>query len=852
MGTYKTSTIRLYQATSTSNWELLPHKLFIVDDIESYLATKTFNTYTLVQYQKPTLELSIVLDLSQTYAEPLNSGFKYARIENSDDTGHYYYYFVKSIDWRAKSAVRFNLVMDVLNTFKEGTHYSFKDSTKISREHKDRFVLLNSKVLVFTDCYLNDYSGSITNQLCEVYDESNNLICKGTVTDNDLHGFTLTLTNDYDGREIKDLIDSIKDQNDLTFKYTVSSWSNYTIGEITLGDGRIWRTIDYIPENINPILQCGDAEGTKVEFTNTNLRDDWYLLYRNENDPTDSLVNPVECYLIPKTTTVISTGGLTSGQITPATLESGKLYYFPIYSRNIVDSFVDIPAYNQSISLSNGVTFSGHDFTDEVSYLVVAKSENGLLNVLYNKYVYDGNGGFTVSSQVIYGMIAHLTINQSPTYYNASSTTGLTVIEIYSDYLSTLDRKTFTTSQTGESVDSIDELDRTQAKNIKLIKLPYVPYQFTVSGGRIDISNSDWNLEVINQPNANTVDFNALKLNDLNTELKSEWPNYTCRPNSNLYVDTFTNINPQNTDLRKGASYESKLFNSEFYRPTFYYDSFQFVVQLEKCDLSWYAADISRTSQFKIIFNVTRTINSKFMFTFADYHIKNGGENYAKFMPIARNNEEVLYNVPYINYIRTGYNYDIKQKNRSNISNWLSVAGSGVGLAASLVLPSAPLKALGVVTSLISMAMTVKNAVVTTMNNQESIDRKLKEAEMQTASVSGSDDVDLMSVYAENRLKYLVYEPNDIMKTMLYNLFFFAGYNSQRMGLPSHNTRLNFDYLECDAVINKIANIPDDCLSELINSFKNGVTYIHKTTRTTDKWDFEQKYENWEKSLGVE
>ena len=58
MGTYKTSTIRLYQATPSSNWELLPHKLFIVDDIESYLATKTFNTYTLVQYQKPTLELS--------------------------------------------------------------------------------------------------------------------------------------------------------------------------------------------------------------------------------------------------------------------------------------------------------------------------------------------------------------------------------------------------------------------------------------------------------------------------------------------------------------------------------------------------------------------------------------------------------------------------------------------------------------------------------------------------------------------------------------------------------------------------------------------------------------------------
>ena len=850
MGTYKTSTIRLYQATPSSNWELLPHKLFIVDDIESYLATKTFNTYTLVQYQKPTLELSIVLDLSQTYAEPLNSGFKYARIENSDDTGHYYYYFVKSIDWRAKSAVRFNLVMDVLNTFKEGTHYTFKDSTKISREHKDRFIIGgNIEVTIYQE-FLSGTGTLNIGDTVTLLDDVNTTLLHGTIEDYDQDYITIKDDTGHTSEEMAALFES--SEKPYCVKKDAANYAWYDPSSYNISSGRVWRKIDYVPENINPVLQCGDAEGSKVEFTNTTLRDDWYLLYRNENDPTDSLVNPVECYLIPKTTTVISTGGLTSGQITPATLESGKLYYFPIYSRNIVDSYVDIPAYNQSISASNGITFSGHDFTDEVSYLVVAKTENGLLNVLYNKLVYNGNGGFTVSSQVIYGTIAHLTINQSPTYYNASATSGLTVIQIYCDLLSTLARKTFTTSQTGESLDSIDELDRTQAKNIKLIKLPYVPYQFTTSGSRIDISNSDWNLEVINQPNANTVNFNALKLNDLNTELKSEWINYLYKPNSNLYINTLANINPQNTDLRKGASYESKLFNSEFYRPTFYYDSFQFIVQLEKCDLSWYMADLSRTSHFKIIFNVTKTINSKFMFTFDEYHIKNGSENYAKYMPIARNNEEVLYNVPYINYIRTGYNYDIKQKNRSNVSNWLSVAGSGVGLAASLVLPSAPLKALGIVTSLISMAMTVKNAVVTTMNNQESIDRKLKEAEMQTASVSGSDDVDLMSVYAENRLKYLVYEPNDIMKTMLYNLFFFAGYNSQRMGLPNHNTRLNFDYLECDAVINKTANIPDDCLSELINSFKNGVTYIHKTNRTTDKWDFEQKYENWEKSLGVE
>ena len=87
------------------------------------------------------------------------------------------------------------------------------------------------------------------------------------------------------------------------------------------------------------------------------------------------------------------------------------------------------------------------------------------------------------------------------------------------------------------------------------------------------------------------------------------------------------------------------------------------------------------------------------------------------------------------------------------------------------------------------------------------------------------------------------------MKNMLFDLFFYAGYNSGRMGIPNHDTRVNFDYLEADVSMQKLTAIPQECLNELINAFKNGVTYLHKTTRTTDKWDFEQKYENWEKAL---
>ena len=86
------------------------------------------------------------------------------------------------------------------------------------------------------------------------------------------------------------------------------------------------------------------------------------------------------------------------------------------------------------------------------------------------------------------------------------------------------------------------------------------------------------------------------------------------------------------------------------------------------------------------------------------------------------------------------------------------------------------------------------------------------------------------------------------MKDLLFKLFFYAGYSANRMGVPTHNNRMNFDYLECDAVIEATnKNMTQEIINEIVNSYKNGVTFIHKTSRVSNAWDLEQKYENWEK-----
>ena len=134
--------VKLYYTYSTqagSKWELIPSRLFIVEDIESYLATKTCKTITDFQYIKNELELSINVDITQDYSQPRTAtSFKYVSIQNSGELVHYY--FVKKATWRSKTCVRFELVMDVINTFQEGRDFNFKSNTRIVREHKDRFV----------------------------------------------------------------------------------------------------------------------------------------------------------------------------------------------------------------------------------------------------------------------------------------------------------------------------------------------------------------------------------------------------------------------------------------------------------------------------------------------------------------------------------------------------------------------------------------------------------------------------------------------------------------------------------------------------------------------------------------
>ena len=817
--------VKLYYVDRNSTykeWELIPNKFLVVDSIADYLATKSAYTISNFQYIKNELEIGINVDLSQSYAQPKSAtNFKYVSIQNADELTHYY--FVKKVIWRSKTAVRFELVMDVLNTLQEGYDYEWKENTRIIREHKDRFIYEGVNIRLYYGVLIRSIGSIAIGDEVDITSSDSLAIpvYSGTIVSSGDDYITIHFAS-IDKEAFKNWLASTQaGGNGIGFVKDEDNYKIYGLMGIAYYGSRCYRNIDFISEGINPILIRKFA-GKSIINDSSILNQDWYLLYRNQDDPSDSLVNPVECYLIPQNQTNTDSAYITGGRLIPSWLEEGKYYFFVIGTN--------------SATLSNGVSVSYS--SGYIRQLMITKAGNKI-NVIYLEL--DEDTGITTMKWQ-YDDISYIDFSPMlyPVKYNVFNTCPVIPDELPMSW-----PYDFTNREGYSKLDSITELDKTDAKNIKLIKLPYCPYSFTISGTALEVEGSSvWEYGSITQANGGVI--HALRLINLNTKLEKNISANSLNPFKKLYVGDLTYIN---TDLRKPITdeLESKLFHSDFYSPNYVYDSFTMRIELERCYISDYMDYGVDTNTIK--FTMTSTINSKFLFSFTSYILDKSESNFDNVMPIARNNEVVLYNVPYINYIRTGFNYDVKAKNIQTAANVMGLVGSVASIGASLLAPSVPLKVAGVVASIVSMANAIKTTIVSAINSENAIKQKIEQTKNQAASVVGSEDVDLMSEYSSNRLWYMLYMPTDIMRNLLNDLFFYAGYSSNRMGLPNHNTRINFDYLECEASIQAIASIPEECLTELINCFKAGVTYIHKTNRDTNKWDFAQKYENYENAL---
>ena len=594
-----------------------------------------------------------------------------------------------------------------------------------------------------------------------------------------------------------------------------------------LEEGVFERNIHLLSEGIIPPLY--KSKENLIYQGNKNIS--WILYYRNRDDYDDSdpsaftLNNPVECFIAPSSP-VNSKYSTTNTTILASSLTSDGYYYIDANKWQLRVNGVDYGNYNAhwEIHKHNGVM----DFR-----LCFIKKESKVVNAeLVYYYIYNPRSN-VASSQNSFDVINPIEDKVHYVYYSSS---------YYPDYgypLPNPEESNLYFSISPTTIDfflSADSIDRTDSRNIKIIELPYSPTSITYDRvNDVYLFDDSWVYDATQK---------LFKLKSLNIPFKSSFKAMTSSFWDGLVADI---ISPSSNDLRNDY-FESKIYHSDFYKSKFVYDSFSLSFDYEKIDISkWFEkCQELGTTTLNIDFVASRNVISKFIFMFPQYITKYGTMDFDNVLPISRNNEQVIYNSQYLNYIRNGYNYDLKSRQRDidtqGIGLGLSIASTIIGAVGGFASGNYAVGFGSLVAGGISIANQSVNYAKSIAQSEQNIQQKLQESRMQSVSVQNADDIDLLNAYCDNKAKWCLYEVSPTMKKALLDMFYYCGYSTQEQKVPNVNTRYWFNFLQCNLVVNHTNNIPSEIVDVIIARFSEGVTFLHRHTT----WDIEQVKENYE------
>ena len=658
--------------------------------------------------------------------------------------------------------------------------------------------------------------------------------------------------------ELKLSIDSINTfRNDLTWSDKTSIQREHEDRFYKQPNSNILiRRIDREKEQINTEKTLMDSFPVYQE----NKSFDWYLIYKTRDDLSPSNPNnPIYCYTIASKPLTISKGSSETQVVRAGDLVDNHYYYF---------TDVDNPG---GIITVDSKTFNLN--TEGQKMLILQKDgakirytwyEGGLGVAHSSTKRQVGSSTHYINTTTPFGTkeIGPTSSTNSPSpdaYPSASigyladsitinvgnflrdSTEDLLPYGVYGAIKKATKRVNVAAGSIERKTITLNEVDKTDSRIVKIIKLPYAPCNITYNNGVYSFP-SEWKYEA-----------GYMRLND--ASLSTEFENDIGRI---YFPELFLTETASPTQL-KYFDRESKLYHSDFYNFKLVYDSFVREIALERIDTS----DFSKATTWDMAstwvslkFKPTNTINSKFAFKidysvwdeahyFADY---NKSFDYEDYLLVSRNNEETIFSNDYLNYIRTGYNYDKKAKFEQSLQQ-IGTSAIQVGAAfASYALNPARL--------MISSAATVAfgASAVTSFSswwhnkekNENSMQNKLANLAAQSTAVMGSDDVDLLSYYNGNRLEIKKYDTISQQKEALYKLFFYCGYSHNAVAKPNIRSRYWFNFIQCKPVFNEEGATPyNDYLDDIKSRYEAGITVYHHHYDTI-RWDWEQKYENWE------
>lgn len=143
------------------------------------------------------------------------------------------------------------------------------------------------------------------------------------------------------------------------------------------------------------------------------------------------------------------------------------------------------------------------------------------------------------------------------------------------------------------------------------------------------------------------------------------------------------------------------------------------------------------------------------------------------------------------------------------------------------------------------------NVSISKQLNENSLAQKKAQLQAQAATVAGTDDVDLLSYYADNKLHLIRYQARNYVINQLYRMFDLSGYAHVAQETPNVDSRIWYNYIQCSPVFKENKdNMKSTWIENLEARYEAGVTVLHhNVVNSSTTYDFDQQYENWESWL---
>ena len=303
---------------------------------------------------------------------------------------------------------------------------------------------------------------------------------------------------------------------------------------------------------------------------------------------------------------------------------------------------------------------------------------------------------------------------------------------------------------------------------------------------------------------------------------------------------------------------EPKVYSSEFRFAKIVYDSFSIVLKGEE---SYFNTNLSETGNDKIVFKffASPSMVSEFdltLYSWPGYSATEfilspvWSEDYPLHLIINRNNETPVFTSAYLDYLRTGYNYDLKsqavQLGMQGLGIAISAINAGVGIAATFA--TGGLAAPYAVSAATGFASSIANIGKTAAENQRGNAQRLKELQAQGASVAGNSDFAVSKRYTKNRVSLETYSVEPRLIASARSFFYLKGYATDEIKAPSCHTRAHFDFIECDPVFQPeaLSLFPKWMLELIADDLRQGVTVMHAVN---GDYDIGQTSSNYELSV---